>query len=383
MDIKQYKKYDRFYRFGRKVFAPFVVRKLGFMGQELPDDTGPMFILCNHNTDADFLLLSHISKRPLDYVATESMLRMGAISRIVAEQLKPILHDKGSKGTATIREIVSRIKDGRNVVLFPEGNRSFDGRTGEISSAIGKIVKMTGATLVIYKFTGGYFTTPRWGRGIRKGEMRGYVSAVLSPKELHELKADEILKIVEDGLRTDAYEEQKENPTAFKSKVKAEYLETLLFACPSCRKVGTMHSKGDKLNCSCGYSLTLDDYGYLLGDDGTKLTITDAFAHQKELCKEIMEADPDEAIWSDQVHMMKLTSHHSTVGGEDTTIVAYGDKLLIKDSSYSRNEIASIDIVQRNRLIIHVKGSDVRYEFTGGDTYNAVKYRIWYEISFV
>ncbi len=382
MDIKQYKKYDRFYRFGRAVVCPVVTSKYGFSGQDLPDDPGPMFVLCNHNTDVDFILLSSKSKKPLDFVATEAMLRMGAFSGYIARTYQPILHDKGSNGAATLKQIVSRIKDGRNVVLFPEGNRSFDGRTGEISSAIGKIARMTGASLVIYKITGGYLTTPRWGRGIRKGKMQGVVTAVLSPEELSEMKPDQIFKVVEGGLGTNAYEEQKENPTVFKSKVKAEYLESLLFVCSSCGKVGRLHSKGDKLSCDCGYSLTMDDYGYLNGEGGVKLTITDAFDEQKALCRKLLESAPDEAVWSDDVHMMQLTSDHSVAREEDTRIAAYRDKLVINEKPVLRDDISSIDIVQRNRLIIHVKGSDVRYEFTGGDTYNAVKYRIWFEISF-
>lgn len=382
MEAKFYKRYDTVHRFVRRLVCPVIARKLNFSGDEIPSDRGPMFILCNHNTDFDFLLLTLQCEKPLDFVATETMLRMGSLSRLAARTLKPVLHDKGSKGAATIKQIVERIKDGRNVVLFPEGNRSFDGRTGEVSNAIGKIAKMSGGTLVVYRITGGYFTTPRWGRGIRRGRMNGKVMGVYSLKQLAEMNPPELLKVIRDGLMTDAYEEQKENPASFKSKVKAEYLESLLFTCPDCKKIGSLRSKGDVLSCECGYKLIADDQGYLKDNGGIKHKITDLFADQKDYLNEMTQTTGTDCIWSDEVRMQKLSVDHSIVADEAAVLQVYRDRIEVNGNPLKRDDLASIDIVQRNRLIIHVIGSDVRYEFTGEETFNAVKYRIWFEISF-
>ncbi len=382
MEKSDYSFYDRHYNFIMSTAGFFITKKLAFSGEALPDDVGPMFVLCNHNTDFDFLLLASVFDGKLDFVATETMLRMGPVSELVAKKFNPILHDKGSKGTATIKQIVKRIKDGRNVLLFPEGNRSFDGRPGEISPAISKIAKLTGCSLVVYRLTGGYLTTPRWGRGIRKGRMNGRVTAVLSPKEIAEMPADRLQKLIVDSLRTDAYQEQKENPVRFRFGAKAEYLESLLFICPSCKKAGTLRSKGDKVFCDCGYSLTMDDYGYLCDKKGDKLSVAEAFADQSGLLKEMAEKAPEECIWSDDVNVIRLKANHNVVAKEKVLLRTFKDKLLINDVAVTKDRITSIDIVQRNRLIIHVKNSDFRYEITAGKTFNAVKYRIWYEISF-
>ena len=382
MEKSDYLSYDRYYDVITNVITPVITKMLAFSGEDMPEPPGPVFILCNHNTDFDFLLLTSVCSGRLDFVATETMLRMGFVSRLAAEKFKPILHDKGSKGTGTIKQIIKRIRDRRNVVLFPEGDRSFDGSPGEISPAISKIVKMTGCSLVVYRLRGGYLTTPRWGRGIRKGSMKGEVSAALSPEEIAVMPAKELQKLIEAALATDAYIDQKENPVTFRSRVKAEYLESLLCICPECKKVGTLKSAGNRISCSCGFHLTMDEYGYLVHVTGKKLSVTEAFDDQKKLLEEAVNSCAQERIWSDSVNVVKLAENHSIIAKEKASLKAFKDSLMIGDEPVPKRQIASIDIVQRNRLIIHVKNSTFRYEITADKRFNAVKYRIWYEISF-
>lgn len=379
MDPKFYKKYDRFFKFGSKVICPAIARRAGFSGEKLPSGIGPKFILCNHNTDFDFLLLASKSEEPIDFVATETMLRMNKFFEIVAKRLKPILHDKGSSGASTIKQIVGRIRDGRNVLLFPEGNRSFDGRTMNISDAIGKIAKTTGASLVIYRLSGGYLTTPRWGSRIRKGRMEGQVVRIIEAKELKQMPPDDIRKIIIEGLYTDAYKEQEKRHIRFVSKAPAEYLESLLFMCPDCKKIGTLHSDKNKLTCSCGYELTMDEYGYLTDKKDQRFTVTDLFDEQKKLLEALISGSKEEVLWSDNVRMMKLSTGHEVLEGSQETLLAYPDRLQVGDSSFDKEDITSVDIVQRNRLLLHIKGESGHLELVADKTFNAVKYQLWYE----
>lgn len=371
--------YNRYYRILRKIICPYIKKRVNFSGDVIPDDLGPTFILCNHNTDFDFLLLAKQSEKTMDFVATETMLRMGFIPNFFCRKFNVILHDKGSKGVGTIKQIRSRINDGRNVLLFPEGNRSFDGKTGEVSEAIGKIVKMTGAALVVYRISGGYFTTPRWGKGIRKGKMIGTTQAVLSSEEVKKMPAEQLQKLIEEGLFTDAYSEQEKDPVPFRSSKAAEYLESLLFICPECRKTGTFKSKGNVLSCSCGFRLTMDEYGYLIDEKGKKQSITELYSDQKKYLKEKKDGAGDSFLWYDNVSLCRLMSDHRIAGKEQTKLTVFDDHMTIGSQRIDHEQISSVDIVRRNRLIIHVKNSDVRYEFTSDKTFNAVKYLLWYE----
>lgn len=374
--------YDRFYKIVRATIARIIARRFNFSGETLPQGLGPRFILCNHNTDADFLFLVSVSEEPMDFVATEAMMRIGPLARWAAKAFKPILHDKGSKGVSTLKSITERIRAGRSVMLFPEGNRSFDGKTGEISDAIGKIAKMTGATLVIYRLTGGYLTNPRWGKGIRKGKMEGYIARTVTPEELKKMPASEILEVVREGIFTDAYKEQERERVRFEYSDRAMYLETLLFCCPCCKKIGTMHSRKDKLICSCGYKLSLDEYGYLSDEKNEPFSITDACNRQKKLLEELLEDKEKEILWQDEVTVSKVTYDHKILDSKKSTLLACHDHLMIGEECLEKTAISSVDIVQRNRLSIHEKSRSEHYEITGADTFNAVKYLLWYQKSY-
>ena len=126
----------------------------------------------------------------------------------------------------------------------------------------------------------------------------------------------------------------------------------------------------------------MDDYGYLCDEKRDKLSVAEAFADQGGLLKEMVEKAPEEMIWSDDVNVIKLKANHNIVAKEKVLLRTFKDKLLVNDVAVTKDRITSIDIVQRNRLIIHVKNSDFSYAITAGKTFNAVKYRIWYEISF-
>lgn len=377
-----YRTYDRVYHFFlRGIVYPLIKKKLHFEGESIPAGAGPKLILCNHNTDLDFLLIAGVCSEATDVVGTETVLRMNPVIRFAAKKLKPILHDKGSKGLGTIKQIVERIRDGRNVLLFPEGNRSFDGRTGEISKSLGRIASMAGCTIVVYRLTGGYFTSPRWGRGIRKGRMAGKVTRILTPKDIGEMSAAQVQRSLEEGLATDAYKEQEMEPVRFKGKAKAEYLETLLFRCPSCKKIAALKSKKDKVRCVCGFELTMDEYGFLVDQNGERHTVTKMFADQKEYLRELLNEarSLQKPLWEDHVQMTQLGADHKVLSREKITLTVLPDQIRIGEKVFDYGQIENVDIVQRNRLLIHVKKSVQHYEFIGEKTFNAVKYLLWHE----
>ena len=380
-DNKRFRLYDRLYRICKRIVCPVICRFLRFHGEPLPQTGGPALIMCNHNTDLDFLLLVSSFPGIMDFVATENVARMGFFGRFAAKHLHPILHDKGSVGLGTVREIVNRIKSGRSVLLFPEGNRSFDGRTCPITPATGGLARVTGCTLILYKLTGGYLTSPRWGKGFRKGRMEGHVAGVFTPEELKAMTSDEVQAEIEKALRTDAYEEQADDPVPFRSRHGAEFLESVLFLCPSCAQTGTLISRGNDLSCSsCGQKMTYTAFGRMQSPDGKEYTVTELLNRQAEhLADRITE--PDSPLFSDPLTCRRIDSAHNILDSRDITLTAYAGHLTLDDEILPADRISDITIVQRNRLSIHPKNSKEHYELLGSGTFNALKYRLWKELT--
>ncbi len=202
---------------------------------------------------------------PIYFVASDAVFRLGWISRLLGWLVAPIPIAKSQLDAKSIRQILRIRDEGGSVCLFPEGNRSFNGRTGYIAPAAAKLAKRIGLPLVLYRVEGAYLSTPRWGKGIRRGQVRGYVHSVISPQELQAMAVDELLAQVRAALFVDAFAMQRAKPVKYRlASGRAQYLQRALYMCPQCRAIGAMASKGHNFYCeACGFSVDYDEYGFL------------------------------------------------------------------------------------------------------------------------
>ena len=364
------RRHVRAFAFFSALLRPWMLLLLRFRGERIPDPGGPVFVLCNHNTDLDCILVGLSARRQIYFVATETVARMGFLGKLVMRYFDPILHRKGVQGAATVRSILERIRAGFSVALFPEGNRSFNGQTCPIPPATGKLARMCGATLITYRLTGGYLTSPRWGRGLRRGRMTGKVVGVYSPEVLRAMSAHEVQTAIEQDLWTDAYEEQNAGAVRFRGKARAEFLESMLFRCPQCRSFGTLHSRKHRLTCECGLEAVFTETGMLETADGTQYSVTELDRLQQESLSDLPD---DGCLFSDEVNLRTVGKDHSLISERTVTLRAFRDRLE-PGTPMPLDEIDGVSIVQRNRLLLYPKQFDGHLEITGVPSFNALKY---------
>jgi hypothetical protein len=115
---------------------------------------------------------------------------MGFASTLIRFFFSPVVFPKGGTDPRPLRDILDRLRNGKNVCLFAEGNRSFSGRTNRIAESTGKLARFSGAALITYRLRGGYFVASRWGRKMRKGPIWGESVGYYSPQELKSTVGD-------------------------------------------------------------------------------------------------------------------------------------------------------------------------------------------------
>jgi len=265
--MKGKKRHDFVYRLGWILLRRYFARKFNFEYDTINTDSSPYIVVSNHVTNWDPILIGLSFGRSMYYVATDQVLRMGLKSKILAFLFSPIARTKTVNETQTVITIFKRLRDKCNICIFAEGNSSFDGETCEIQPSIGKLIKRAGVTLVTYRFTGSYFTFPRWARFIRRGKMEGRLAQIYSPEKIASMSEDEIYQAIKNDINVSAYAEQEKNPVAFRGKKRAEYLETVLYCCPKCGQFSTLTSRGDILSCACGFKIRFNEFGYFETQD--------------------------------------------------------------------------------------------------------------------
>jgi 1-acyl-sn-glycerol-3-phosphate acyltransferase len=108
----------------------------------------PAIFISNHLSNSDALVLNHILKdQDLTFVAgiklSKNPITNIGILIIKTTPIKPNSPDKEG-----IKRIINIIKDGNNVLLFPEGTRSRTGEMIEAKKGILLIAKLTKAEIV-------------------------------------------------------------------------------------------------------------------------------------------------------------------------------------------------------------------------------------------
>lgn len=240
--------------------------RFGFHAQPVPDVSGPCLILANHNADFDPFLLSIPFRQQMYFVASEHIFRWGVFSRFIHWVVAPIARRKGMTDATAALQILKILKQGGHVCLFAEGDRSFNGRTGPIHKTVGRLAQRSGATVITYRLSGAYLSTPRWSTHHRRGSTSGKLVGIYPPQALAEMTEQQVSERVAQDLLEDAFATQLAFPARYRGKKLAEQLETALFLCPRCGKGATLHSADDRFFCSCGLSLRYTEFGFFSGD---------------------------------------------------------------------------------------------------------------------
>jgi len=390
--MKGKKRHDFVYRFAWILFHRHFARKFNFEYDNIKVDSSPFILVSNHLTNWDPILIGLSFGRNMYYVATDQIFRMGFKSKLLMYFFSPIAKLKTAQETLTVITIFRRLKANCNICIFPEGNTSFDGEPGEILPAIAKLIKRAGVTLVTYRFTGSYFTFPRWARFIRKGKMEGRLAHIYSPEKIASMSEQEIFEAVISDVYTSAYAEQEKNKIAYRGKNPAEYLEIVLYCCPKCRQFASLTSRDDILSCSCGFKVRYNEYGYFelpensapsSGEELPFKTITEWVKWERTeidaLAASINSLDRNSAIFTDEDQIVfEIQKPVNSVLIAQGKLCLYKDRLSITSESGEITEFPLDTIIDmsgfaRMTIIFSTKDNRV-FEIHSKHPRSALKY---------
>ena len=377
-DERAYRRQRRAYRVLRPAAGALMKGLLNYRAEPAPKTEGPCLILSNHVTDFDPILVGLSFPEHMYYVAGENVLRMGFLSKLVTRYASIIQRIKGTTDAEAALQILRTLKQGRNVCMFAEGNRTFTGETLPIAPATAKLVKMARSTLVTYRLTGGYLSTPRWSTHRRKGRVTGKAVGVYPPEEIKGMSEGEISALLARDLYENAYETQQQAPVAFRGKALAETLETALYLCPHCRKIDRLHSRGDRFFCDCGLSMTLDEFGFFRGDELPFKTPLDWDKWQTGEMEKLAASLNDGPAFSDEGQTLnRREADHSLTPLATGTMALYRDRLTLGEYSFPLREIRGIGLIQRQGMVFSTADGD--YAVTADKLRCVRKYQTLFE----
>ena len=257
--LKQQKRW----RFLLRTAGNFFIRRFNYSYEDLAIEP-PFLLISNHVTNSDPFLVGITSRTaPLTYVASEHIFRLGPVTKLIRAFAEMIPRSKAASGLGTVKTILQRARKGEGVVLFAEGDCTWDGVSHHVMSATGKLAKAAKVPLVTFRLKGGYLTSPRWAKKLRKARMHGGAVHIYTPEELSGMTAEEVTAAIDRDIYDDTWADQLQERIRVRSSAPAECLERALFICPVCGGIDCMGSKGGTLFCkNCGTGAELDEYGF-------------------------------------------------------------------------------------------------------------------------
>ncbi len=373
---KNHRRQLRFFKFFKPPVSLFVRWKYHFFTERIPFLKEPLLIISNHNTNPDPVFLGCSFTNHVYYVAGEHVLRMGLASKFIKYLFDPIIKHKGFNDPACIMRIMKTLKKGYNVCLFAEGNTSFNGETCEIHPTTAKLIRSCsalGATLVTYKFSGGYFSSPRWSDSFRKGSITGSLVNTYDPDKIKQMTDDEINSVLAIDLYEDAYYTQEEKQIRYVGTKLAQRLETALYICPKCNKISTLKSDKDMFFCECGLTAVYDEYGMLVGKNLPFNTVLEWDKWQEEQLKGLIFTPSNTPIFSDEnISLYKINFNHEETLITKGKLILFSDRIVIGEWEKPITSISEIAIHGREKLVFS-SGKDY-FELKSQDIFCARKY---------
>jgi 1-acyl-sn-glycerol-3-phosphate acyltransferase len=133
--------------------------KLHPAGRENVPDHGPLVLICNHQSFLDPVLCGIFVKRPLYFLARDTLFR-GLFGRLIAS-VNTISVKRGTADLAAMKTIINKLKQGNGVCLFPEATRTSDGKITAFKPGFGLLCRRGNAAVVPVVIDGAFESWPR------------------------------------------------------------------------------------------------------------------------------------------------------------------------------------------------------------------------------
>ena len=373
-------------RFRHRVFAPIIrffilrpaiyFRYRFFVRRFREQGKRNYLILMNHQTAFDQFFVSMAFRGPVYTVSSEDLLSNGWISRMISWIIAPIPIRKSMTDARAVMTCMRVAREGGNISMAPEGNRTYDGLPCYIKPSVASLARALKLPVAIFRIEGGYGVHPRWSDVCRRGKMTAGVTEVIEPEQYASLTDAEFYSLLVEKLRVDETKPEGE----YRHKKNAEYLERAIYWCPTCG-LSRFESHGDVITCQkCGLTVrhlpTLCLEG--VGREFPYQTVSEWYGAQTRFMLGIDLAPyADTPVYTDTVDLIRVIPYQKKVPmASGVSFSVFADRYEITGEGLSLvipfSELIATTVLGRNKLNLY-RGEEI-LQIKGEPRFNALKH---------
>lgn len=329
-----------------------------------PEPEGPYILLSNHANFFDPWFLGRKTDECICYMGNEDGMK--GLSGVYTSIIGTFPKAKGERDSRSIRHMVKLVKANRTIGIFPEGDRSWDGRTDHLFTNTVRLVKKFKIPLRVVKATGNYLSGPRWAEEKRRGKIF-YENRVLEPDEYLAMSDEELFKKLTDMLANNDFKDERLKNIPFKCKNPAHGIQHLLWLSPEGHE-DSLYGKGDQIICQQSGKRWHIDSNQNIEDFPYGKNTQEWFDWQNaELQKRIKKASRDEVLLtSDNFDAFAGKSSHKKDFMAKGQLVLFKDRIRFSSNGSTVfekqiNEISSCSDYFNRHFDIAFGGENIRF----------------------
>lgn len=175
----------RLARLVSSIGVPLIGVRLTVLGREnLPHDR-PFVVVANHQSYLDIIVMLIAIPYKIAFVAKEELLNIPILGWDIRSQGHiAINRAEGMKAARHLKEIAKATHNGKSLLLFPEGTRSFDGQVGEFKRGAFQLALDAKVPVLACSIAGSGRCMPKKGFWIRPGKVTITLHPPIFPETL-------------------------------------------------------------------------------------------------------------------------------------------------------------------------------------------------------
>lgn len=329
------------------------------------------FIISNHQTDVDSIMIFASLRKTVYTFATKTLLSSGLAGKFLSHAYGIIPKKKGLSDPKAIKIALKIAKEGGDIMVFPEGNRTYAEFQYQMDISLIKLIKKCNLPIMVLNITGGNGISPRFAKKPRKGILKCSLKEIIEKEEYAIIDDDLLLQRIKSDLKV--YDSMSNQ--LFKSNHKAEYLERMLFVCPNCNKYGLLKSNKNYISCDCGLKVLYKENLHLEGNlESFKFNIlNDWYQFQKKWVRDL-EIEDGKVIFQDSDVLL-----YKEIPNKKRKLITKGNLVVTNNKIIFNNQI-EFDVSKIimaspiSGIKLSISFSDESYLIKGNPRFNPLKY---------
>jgi hypothetical protein len=217
-------------------------------------------LVANHANILDPWIVGYQSLDALFIMMNDDGFRGNRFRAMYLHAIGAFGKKKGAHDYKAMKTTLQLLRGGYPVLIFPEGQTSWDGETQPVYGGLEKVIKRGKCPLVMVHLHGNFLSRPWWSESNRRGKIVLRIK-VLDAPTVQAMPDQDVLEAIKSHIYNNDVKNAENRTVLFRGSNMAKGLERFVWICKHCKAEDALITDGNTITCTaCPASWEIDPY---------------------------------------------------------------------------------------------------------------------------